>query len=535
MRTNKQLFFIFGACLIGLTSCSLYRSNLKDVDRMIDKIQGTLEQPFKPAEQYKMDTISVKDDIWLGNQSIRVNEGDPLPARFETDDGITLVSTSPVSLLQISEQITSLTGITVRVDDMILKEVQNAKQGQADEKAVGGVSNNTDTDLFMPAYSGKLSGLLDQIVSRFALWWRYKNGVITFYKMETRVFTIYALPVTSNMSANIAGTSSGESGGSTSASMDSSIQLDFWSQLEQAVTAMLPEGATLNVIPTNGTMTVTAPPFTLQRVSQYVNSMNEKLARQVAISVKVLNVTLSDSQQSAINVTSVLKFINEKLTFNLNSSAASVEGVTSNLGMTLIPGDKHIDTTSLIMQALKTQGTTSLMTSASVTTMNNRIAPIQVSTDESYVEKIETTMNSDTTSVSITPAKINYGFTMEILPRILDHGRLLMMFTMTLTELEEMGKATGGGTGTGEDAETSSTVVQLPKIRTRGFVQEIAMMSGATLMLTGFEQVQSSTGNDKQLFSYQNQAEKSRNIMVILMTPEVLISPLSPETRMLNV
>lgn len=527
MRT-KQLFFIFSACLIGLTSCSLYRSNLKEVDRMVDKIQGTIDQPFKPNEQYKMDTIAVKDDIWLGNQSTRVNEGDPLPARFETDDGITLVSTSPVSLLQISEQITSLTGITVRVDDMILNEVKSATQGETNDSEIGGVSSNTNTELFMPAYSGKLSGLLDQIVSRFALWWRYKNGVITFYKMETRVFTIYALPVTANMSANIAGTSSGESGGSTSASMDSSIQLDFWSQLEAAVTAMLPEGATLNVIPTNGTMTVTAPPFTLQRISQYVNSMNEKLARQVAISVKVLNVTLNDSQQMALNIKSVLNFLNEKLTFNLNSTSSTIENVNSDLSMTLIPGDKHIGQTDLIIQALKTQGTTSLMTSASVTTMNNRIAPIQVSTDESYVEKIETTMNSDTTSVSITPAKINYGFTMEVLPRILDHGRLLMMFTMTLTELEEMGTATGGG-------DDSQTTVQLPKIRTRGFVQEVAMMSGSTLMLTGFEQVQSSTGNNKQLFALNNQAEKSRNVMVILMTPEVLISPLSPETRMQNV
>lgn len=532
MRT-KQLFFIFSVCLIGLTSCGLYRSNLKETDRMVDKIQGTLEQPFKPAEQYKMDTIAVKDDIWLGSQSVRVNEGDPLPARFETDDGITLVSTSPVSLLQISEQITSLTGITVRVDDMILNEVKSAKQGETNVS--DGVSSNTSTDLFMPAYSGKLSGLLDQIVSRFALWWRYKNGVITFYKMETRVFTIYALPVTSNMSANIAGTSSGESGGSTSASMDSSIQLDFWSQLESAVTAMLPEGATLNVIPTNGTMTVTAPPFTLQRISQYVNSMNEKLARQVAISVKVLNVTLTDSQQFAINMTSILNFINQKLKFTLTSTPASIKNINSNLGMALIPGDKHIEPIDLTIQALKQQGTTSLMTSASITTMNNRIAPIQVSTDQSYVEKIETTMNSDTTSVSITPAKINYGFTMEVLPRILDHGRLLMMFTMTLTELENMDEASGGGTGTGEDAETTKTVVQLPKIRTRGFVQEVAMMSGSTLMLTGFEQVQSSTGNDKQLFAYQNKAEKSRNVMVILLTPEVLISPLSPETRMLNV
>ena len=104
MRTKQLL--IFGACLFGLTSCGLYRSVLKETDRTLDKIQSTIDTPFTPNEQYKMDTIAVKDDIWLGNQSVRVNAGDPLPARFETEDGITLISTSPVSLLQISEQIT---------------------------------------------------------------------------------------------------------------------------------------------------------------------------------------------------------------------------------------------------------------------------------------------------------------------------------------------------------------------------------------------------------------------------------------------
>ncbi|MBR1777661.1 MAG: hypothetical protein IJ752_03640 [Alphaproteobacteria bacterium] len=532
MRT-KHLFFMLGASLIGLTSCTLYKSNLKETDRIVDKIQANLEEPFKPADEYKMDTIAVKDDIWLGNQSVRVNEGDPLPARFETEDGITLVSTAPVSLLQISEQITSLTGITVRVDDMILNEVRSATQGDTNNLDA---ASNSSPDLFMPAYSGKLSGLLDQIVSRFALWWRYKNGVISFYKMETRVFTVYALPVTSNLSANIAGTASGDGGGTTSASMASSIELDFWTQLESAVTAMLPEGATMNVIPTNGTITVTAPPFTLQRISQYVNSMNDKLARQVAISVKVLNVTLSDSNSMGLSVSSVLNFLNKKLNFTLSSSAQS----TGNLQMALLPGDKHIGDTNLIFDALNTQGTTSLVTSAAVTTLNNRIAPIQVSTNESYVEKIETTMNSDTTSVSITPAKINYGFTMEVLPRILDHGRLLVMFTMTLTQLEKMNTATGGDTGSSsggddDDTERSATTVQLPRIRTRGFVQEIAMTSGSTLMLTGFEEVNTSTAKTTELFGMNNSAEKNRNVMVILLTPEVLVSPLSPETRMRDI
>ncbi len=528
MRT-KHLFFTIGISLACLTSCTLYRSNIKHTERISDKIKANLEQPYNPADEYKMDTIAVKDDIWLGNQSIRANEGDPLPARFETEDGITLVSTTPVSLMQISEQLTSLTGITVRIDDMILKEVQGAADTPgANNDNIGSVQENTNSNLFMPSYSGKLSGLLDQIASRFALWWRYKNGVISFYKMETRVFTIYALPVNSNLSANIAGTTSGGSGGSTSASMGSTIQLDFWSQLEKAVQAMLPEGASMSIIQTNGTVTVTAPPFTLQRIAQYINGLNDKLSRQVAISVKVLNVTLNDKNSMGLSVKSVLKFLNNKSKGLTATLQASRTAVTDSLNMALIPGDKHIGDTTLLFDALNEQGTTTLVTSASVTTLNNRIAPIQVSTDESYVEKIETTMNSDTTSVSITPAKINYGFTMEVLPRILDHGRLLVMFTMTLTQLESMGKASGGGSG----EETTNTTVQLPKIRTRGFIQEIAMTSGSTLMLTGFEEVNTQTSKNSELFGMTNGAEKNRNVMVILLTPEVLVSPLSPETRM---
>ena len=131
---------------------------------------------------------------------------------------------------------------------------------------------------------------------------------ITFYKMETRVFTIYALPVTSELSANIAGTASGETGDTTSASMSSSISLDLWSQIQDTITSMLPTGASMNVIPGNGTLTVTAPPATLQRVSEYIKNMNERLARQVSISVKVLNVEVEDSQNNGFSLATALEY-----------------------------------------------------------------------------------------------------------------------------------------------------------------------------------------------------------------------------------
>ena len=58
------------------------------------------------------------------------------------------------------------------------------------------------------------------------------------------------------------------------------------------------------------------------------------------------------------------------------------------------------------------------------------------------------------------------------------------------------------------------------------------MISGSTLILSGFEKVQASNQKTKGVTGMRKQSEKDRNILVVLLTPEVLISPLSPETRM---
>lgn len=64
------------------------------------------------------------------------------------------------------------------------------------------------------------------------------------------------------------------------------------------------------------------------------------------------------------------------------------------------------------------------------------------------------------------------------------------------------------------------------------------MRSGATLVLTGFESVQNQTetsgvGKAKMgLLGGKSYSKRVRNVLVILLTPEVLESPLSPETRM---
>lgn len=563
MLTTKNLTkLILSGFVCALAACSLSKTVDNDVDRNLEKIETSLENAHPAETQISLDTISVKDDIWLGNKSVKIHEGEALPAKFETENGITLFNTMPVGLMTLAEQLTRMTGISVRIDERVQEQNEDLLDDEDTDIEEG---DPTPKNMILPNYEGKLSGFLDQVAARFNLWWRYQNNEIVFYQMETRIFTFYALPTTSNLSATIGGTSSGGDGGNTSTNLDSSIETNFWEEVESTVTAMIPENAQITSSKTNGTITVTASPYTLQRVAQYVRSMNDKLSRQVAISVKVLQVTLSDEEQIGLNLNLVTSALSKQIGFDIATTTAltAASGSTDTLTMGLVQPDtsgnwitdrsnpwnklwkknfilkettdeagktiyqwvpdtdKPYSATSAVIDAISKQGATSLVTSATVTTLNNKVAPVQVSTETSYVASTEMTVQDGITTITPTTSTVNAGFTMEVLPRILDHGRLLLMFTMTITELTNM-----------ETVTTGSSMTQLPTVETRGFVQEVAMVSGSTLILSGFEKVQSSNERTKGVTGMRKKSDKDRNVLVVLLTPQVLVSPLSPETRM---
>lgn len=540
----KSLYRVLSVVLLGcvpvLTGCDRY------MDKTNEKIETTLEraevyqqQATIPDLPAPVDTVRVQNDIWLGNSSVKIMEGDPLPWNMEKDDSITLVISQSATLPTLVQEITDITGITVRLDDL---KAENAMPQES-------VPVN---------YSGKLSGLLNYLSNRYGVWWRYKNNVITFFTKETRVFTIYALPTETKMSADLKGTSMGSSGsssggGNTSSSLSTSANLALWDSIEKGVQQVVGQQGSLSFSRVAGTVTVTASPFVMQKVASYIANWNEKLSRQVAISVKVLQVSLDNSDNYGLDLSAV---------FNSNNIAASyvspflIDTTTQGAGllsMTLLrPSSRWKDSKSVIA-AFSSQGKTSLVTSSSVTTLNNKVAPVQITTAQNYVKEVNVTnynnSSSNDSEVDMETDTLNYGFTMEILPRILDHGRLIMLFSMTLSDLLDLETFSSGSRNTSSSSDSSgdntdnnndgeTTTVQLPKMQSRGFMQEIAMKSGSTLVLTGFEQVSNninSTGVGKAkmgLLGGSSYNQNKRDVMVILVTPEVLESPMSPEARM---
>lgn len=530
------------ATTVSLSACNKYveKTDAK-IETITEKVDEHLQQATIPDLPETTDTVRTKEDIWLGNSSVKISQGDALPAEMEEEDALTLTIAEEATLPLLANEISEATGLHVRLDSL---------------KA----SDAMPTETVPVDYEGPLSGLLDYVANRYGVWWRYKNRTISFYNKETRIFNIYALPVETSITNSLSGATMGSSEASSSNSssnLTSSANLALWDNIEQSLKQIVGENGELSFSRVAGTVTITASPFVIKEAATWINDFNQKLARQVAISVKVLQVNVTNQDNYGFDLGLVFKNSDILGTFS-SSYALGAADTAGTLSMMLLKPDSKWTNSKAIIQAFSVLGKTALVTSASATTLNNKVAPIQITTQENYVKETNVSTSGSgsdrSVDVDMETDTLNYGFMMEVLPRILNHGNLILMFSLNLTDLISLTNFSSNGSESKasdtqeessnsndedeDEAEGDATIVQLPKIQTRGFIQEIAMRSGSTLVLSGFEKVSHSTatsgiGKAKMgLLGGSAISQNSRDVLVILLTPEVLESPLSPEARM---
>lgn len=536
MLMNNYFKAAFGLSVTAIiAACSMSTHLDAEIEHEVEISTQLKEKAKAPTKVAPEDVVRVKNDIWLGDKSTVEYNGEPIPAYLESKDGITLVSNRPISLYEIGDMINKITSLKVRYSsDVEEKALSVAEKNKPDPNSIN--ADWAEPSMMLVSYKGPLSGLLDEISSRFGVWWKYEKNQIYFYKYETKTFIVYSLPTKPSLEVNMGGSNEGGSG-SSSASLKSSAELELWGNIEKAITSMVGGDSKLTVDPANGTVSLTGTPIEIQRVAKYINEQNARLSRQVAISVKVLQVTISDSDQYGLNL--VAAYTNKGNGFTISSPDSLSDEIKKNIDMTIAP--EHWNITSFI-QALSQKNNTTLVTSGTVTTLNNKPAPIQVTRKENYISEITKTNSgsSDTGTdydVSTETEEIETGFTLDVLPRILEHGRLLLMFNLTLSDLISLEKVYLTTSDEAGKAD-SGQYIQNPIIETRGFTQEVAMKSGESLILSGYERVEnqadkSGVGSaDNSLLGGTAIAKKDRSILVIILTPVVLESPLTAESRM---
>ena len=525
------MFFI-GTVFAGLLAgCTLQESAKvsASVDQNFVKAYEAFEMAKNPrAKVASGDTVSMSEGVWLGNKSTVLEHKNSLPAKFESDTGITILLNEPVTLQVLANDINSITGIPVKIDNQVDAEK---------------LRKTVDV-----AYTGKLSGLLSQIATDLDLLWYYDKDSIVFYETETRTYTLYAL------GTDVSYQSSVQTDDGNQVSLESTLK--EWDEVEATISSIVnsSKNSQFTVSRSLGTITVTASPSVLNRVSDYIAKQNRRLSQLVTIDVKVLQVSLSNESAFGLNLAAAINSATglnivanpknnlsttEASSMNiavLSNAVSGLTGATHSEGTTTgISGAYTNDQimngsmarlagTNALIEALAKQGKVSLVTNVGVTTRNNRVAPVTNTRTTGYIKRFESRTFTTVESSTVDQDNLETGFSMQLLPNILENGKILLLFKMSIRELLKMSTQTIG-----------EVTLQLPEVEERSFMQEVIMESGQMLVVSGFEKQKNDDTRyglgdpDFMALSGSRETAASREVLVVILTPQVLVSPMDAE------
>lgn len=511
-----------------LTACSTgaVREEVEQKSLRIEQDLARAKEPLPPA---RSNPLVVTDRIWTGSKAMRLHRGIPLPSRMETDKGISLVSAEEMTLEDIAGILSSQIAIPVRLGPgaptgrSIPSSTSMSARG-----AVAPPSGETKSDEGMTiAYEGALSGLLDQVAAHFGVNWNYDGTTIAFSKYETRVFLLDVMPGKGKFKDEVGEEAGGGGGGSTSTALKQEVKmeadLDVWAEIGATVNSILGGSGTAIVSPSVGTITVTTTADVMKNVARYLSEQNQRLVRQIAINVDVYTADIDNEDNVSNQLTMALKTI-KPFTFTGVAAPAfsSAAGDFSNLTIGLI--DNANVSADSILRALSKLSSNVRVAQFPMTTLNNVPITRRVGRDIAYLASSSTTSTgtTGTTTTTLTPDTLREGFSIQITPRLLADGRILLQYSLSLIDLIRLSSFT-----------SNESSVQLPETQSRVFVQQSLLRNGSTLVLAGYSQDQTSQNASGTLDPYNILLgggignSKKKSLLLIAITPQELdVSPL---------
>lgn len=529
--TKLGLALVTACFVAGCATPRMAQTARKMEDRMVEAEQNLGKMAAQPEGYF-----TEVDEDWFGDEAIPLVQEESQPEFLRSP--MMFRRTYPVSLQMVAEYVTTTFGVPVDVSADAL-EAAAANNYDAAAAITGRLGAGAQQGLFTIQYEGTLKGFLDQVAARTGNSWRYTKDRIALFNLETRTFTLHAIPGTTSVESTItnAGGSAqgggaggaggagggggaggeGGSGGTSSTSTSMSSEFEIFETAAKAIESMLGPKGKIAVTPATGNITVTDVPGSVERVALYVDDLNTRLKRQIAIDVKVYNVEFEDNDAYGINWNAVWQTMTSKyqLGFDMTTNIPAGAG---NLGINVIDEDSNFAGSSALVEALSEQGNLTVTTTASVVTMNNQPVPVQVAEQTAYVPSATTTLaEGGFAQTTITTATLTTGFSMNVLPIVIDKNEMLMQLSLNLSTLRGIRTI-----GTGE------TQVEAPQVDSRQFLQRVRIGSGNMLVLSGFEQerlrsdLRGIGDPGFTLAGGSKQSERRRSVLVITLTPRIL-------------
>lgn len=356
-------------------------------------------------------------------------------------------------------------------------------------------------------YSGSLAGLLDSIANQAQLQWSYEDERIVFRRVVTQFFHIKTLPGALKGTSSFSSTS-----GSTTASITSELGGDLWEALRSTLPLMVSSSGQFLLDTRLGVVTVRDAIANIAGVGRYIDQVNQLFLRQVNIQVEIIQVDLNSEAQSGIDWANLSKTLSNGAVFRTSGPGFNAGSTTAG-SIGLFRGESQV-----LFKSLERYGRVSNMYSAVVNTMHRQPVPLSVTNTKTYLRSVTAGTigtNGTVTGPTLSVADLVTGFTLSMMPAVLDSNRVLLETSIGISSARELLQfATGSGFG--------QTVLQQPNVDNFQNVQRVTMGLGETMVMLGYEYEEarnSVTDVVREKIPGSRLSVGSKKTVIILLTP----------------
>ncbi|MCY9848938.1 PilN family type IVB pilus formation outer membrane protein [Pectobacterium jejuense] len=496
--------------------------------------------------------LSSDDGKKLGYCPFRINRPEgmsllELGQRLTRTCGIRVVITPDVAQMQsasVSNVATQQMSGTLPIPDdngrVALSRISDPTASSQVSQPSQNMSGSSGLYLGAIKWNGdRIAELMDNIAVQLGVSWRSEGpNQVVFYYTETKTYQLAMLNTKTESTASvISGTSSsmGASGGSSvagAASGDASssqktttdLNSELYEDIRKTIETMLtPQKGRFWLSAASGALTVTDTPQVQARVARFVDYQNEVLNRQVQLNVQLLSVTQSKTNQMGLDWSLVYRSLNNVGATMTGSFGGASENAMSG-GVSILNSATgnaaKFSGSNALFKALSEQGTVSVDMSQAAPTTNLSPAPFQLSDQTVYIARASTTATTNAGSTSsLEPGMITTGLNVTMLPFIKENGDVQLQFSFNLSDPPTIRSFT---------TADGNSRMDMPHTKLRSLTRKVNLRAGQSLVLTGFEQVNTTTNKsgtftpDNFLFGGGRSGDNSRTSLVIVITPVVL-------------
>lgn len=424
------------------------------------------------------------------------------------------------------------------IETISIKEILDQLSGECSFSVVIKAGDKDATETLLSTVSSlnikdlTLHEIFNILLSQNDLIYSFRKNILSISSVDTRIFKVdyitsiregRAVVKASADSAPIQvdGAANTDTDGNNQENIiETTEKFDFWERMAGEIEAIMNNGkegfkAPLPVVNSNaGLVSVTGTKAQLERVDEYISKLNKSLKKQVMIDVRIVSVELNNEYQRGVDWSKFDLSFNSYLggkpsnlasqggqeptpsqfTFGRwNETHTDWDIVTPSMnpirGGFILEGAVNINLDGVI-NFLDTTGTTRVVSSPKIMTMNNQQALISVGDNINYqILNAVSGLETGVVTLDVEQYSTFIGILLNLLPEISDDGKIMLRINPSLNSFKYQ-----------EDNRRQTTPRTIaPDTMQKKLSSVVHINSGDTVVLGGLISQESGNGTTKVL------------------------------------